>query len=51
MTSFLLVILPSIICVLTAAILAYKRIEGWGWFLFIAVLLFLFAGGFKVDLK
>ena len=35
----LLVNLPSIACVIGATILAFHGIAGWGWFLFIAVLL------------
>ncbi len=30
--------ITPITCVLVAAILAYKKTEGWGWFLFIALM-------------
>lgn len=32
-------------CVSIAGLMAYKGIEGWGWFLFVAVLL---TSGFKI---
>ena len=37
--SLLLVNIPTIICVATSGILAYNNIEGWGWFLFAALVL------------
>ena len=30
--------ITPIICVLAAAVLAHKKTEGWGWFLFIALM-------------
>lgn len=38
-TTLLLVNLPSIILSLIAGALAYRGIEGWGWFLLVAVIL------------
>ena len=35
----LLINLPSIACVICALILALKNKDGWGWFLFVALLL------------
>jgi len=37
MRVFLLLLLP-LVCICLAALLALKGIEGWGWFLFVAVL-------------
>lgn len=31
---------PTAVCVTAGAILAYNGIEGWGWFLFVAVLIY-----------
>jgi len=31
--------LPSAICMIAAAYLAYKGIDGWGWFLAVGVIL------------
>lgn len=31
--------LPSILCVAAAGILAYKELDGWGWFLFASIML------------
>lgn len=36
---FLVLNIPSIICVLSGAYLATKDKEGWGWFLFVGLLL------------
>ena len=37
--SLLLVNIPTIICAVASGILAYNHIEGWGWFLFAALVL------------
>ena len=34
-----LMMIPSIICVVTAGILVYNEINGWGWFLLVAIML------------
>lgn len=31
--------LPSLACAVTAGVLAYRKADGWGWFLFAALLL------------
>lgn len=31
--------LPAILCVISALIMAKNNIEGWGWFLFIALMM------------
>jgi hypothetical protein len=36
---YILFNIPSILCVISAAYLLYCDKEGWGWFLFVAVLL------------
>lgn len=38
-------LLPSIICVIVAAVLLDKQTDGWGWFLLVALLL----GGTALD--
>lgn len=37
--TFMIALMPSIICVAVAAYMAIRNIEGWGWFLFAALLL------------
>ena len=39
---FVLSMIPSLACIITSAILCMKGKEGWGWFLFVGLLL---AGG------
>ena len=39
---FILSMIPSLACIITSAILCVKGKEGWGWFLFVGLLL---AGG------
>ncbi len=39
---FILSMIPSILCIITSAILCMKERDGWGWFLFVGLLL---AGG------
>lgn len=43
-TLFLVILMP-ITSIIVAGILAYKKIEGWGWFLLIALVL---ASGLKI---
>lgn len=37
---FVMAFLPSVLCIISAIVMAFNSISGWGWFLFLGALLY-----------